>query len=345
MTMIMKRLLSGSAFRESKRYEPNEQKRMNDAQATDGKASPSGGIAERFASWVRRSGAAKKPAAKAAAANRASRESGVPAIVRRVTLLSVFLVGPLAAEDAKIDGEATANADATGPAGWLDRHPLTGDWADHPTWLEEHGITLAPRLTQFYQGLAAGDDPRDFEYGGKGDLLLNADLGKLGFWEGLSATVHTEYNYGESINGAGGTLVPPNTALLFPGMEDADAFDLSSVYLTQHFGKSVSLLVGKINMIDLAARKPFMGGAGIDSFWNLTFAAPPTGLVPPYLFGALMSVRTEPATFGLWVYDPASVVNRTGFEEPFANGGTIRGSVEFPVTRWSRRASRIRRVV
>jgi porin len=45
-----------------------------------------------------------------------------------------------------------------------------------------------------------------------------------------------------------------------------------------------------------------------------------------------MSVRTEPATFGLWVYDPNSVINKTGFEDPFANGVTIRGSVDFPVT-------------
>jgi porin len=214
----------------------------------------------------------------------------------------------------------------------VERDTLTGDWAGLRTWLKEHGITLAPRLTQFYQGLAAGDGDRDFKYGSKADLMLNADLSKLGFWNGFSVTVHTEYNFGESINGAGGTLVPPNTALLFPGMEDDDAFDLSSVYFTQHFSKSVSLLVGKINMMDLAAMKPFMGGAGIDAFQNLTFVAPPTGLVPPYLFGALLSVRTEPATFGLWVYDPASVVNKTGFEEPFANGTTIRGSVDFPVT-------------
>ena len=127
-------------------------------------------------------------------------------------------------------------------------------------------------------------------------------------------------------------MVPPNTALFFPGMEDADAFDLSSVYFMQHFSKSVTLLVGKMNMMDLAATKPFMGGAGIDSFSNLTFVAPPTGLVPPYLFGAMLSVRTKPANFGLWVYDPNSVVNKTGFEEPFANGVTIRGNVDFPVT-------------
>ena len=61
---------------------------------------------------------------------------------------------------------------------------LTGDWGR--TWLKEHGITLAPRLTQFYQGLAAGDGDHDFKYGGKADLMLNADLSKLGFWNGLS---------------------------------------------------------------------------------------------------------------------------------------------------------------
>jgi porin len=91
-------------------------------------------------------------------------------------------------------------------------------------------------------------------------------------------------------------------------MEGADAFDLSSVYFQQQFNNSASLVFGKINMIDIAGMKPFNGGAGIDSFWNLTFAAPPSGHVPPYLFGALLSVRTEPATFGLWVYDPRGSV-------------------------------------
>lgn len=247
-------------------------------------------------------------------------------------LLAVCIVSPLSAGEAQIGGEATVNTDATRQAGWMERDTLTGDWGGHRTSLKENGITVAPRLTQFYQGLSAGDGDHDFEYGGKADLMLNADLSKMGFWQGFSLTVHAEYNFGESINGAGGTLVPPNTALLFPGMDGDDAFDLSSVYLTQHFGDSVTLLLGKMNMMDLAANKPFMGGAGIDSFWNLTFAAPPTGVVPPYLFGAMMSVRTEPANFGLWVYDPASVVNKSGFEEPFADGVTIRASVDFPVT-------------
>ena len=51
----------------------------------------------------------------------------------------------------------------------------------------------------------------------------------------------------------------------------------SSVFFGQTFGSGVSLAIGKMNMIDFAATKPFMGGAGIDGFWNVTFAAPRAG--------------------------------------------------------------------
>ena len=220
----------------------------------------------------------------------------------------------------------------TAPPDWLHRDTLTGDWGGARTWLKEHGITLKPRLTQFYQGLATGEDNHDYQYGGKADLLLNADLGKLGFWNGFSLTVHAEQNFGEDANGRGGTVALLNTALFFPGMENADYFDFSSVYLQQNFGDAVSLIAGKINMIDQASGTPFRGGAGIDSFWNGVFAATPRGAVPPYLMGALLSVRTEPATFGLLVYDPENKTNKTGFENFFTNGVGILGTANFPVT-------------
>jgi porin len=135
---------------------------------------------------------------------------------------------------------------------WLERDTLTGDWGGGRLWLTKHGITLKPRLTQFYQGLSAGDGDQGFEYGGKVDILLNADLSKLGFWSGFSITAHAEYNFGQSVNGHGLVIEPVNTALYFPGIEGSDRFDLSSVYLGQTFGKSASLVFGKINMIDIA---------------------------------------------------------------------------------------------
>jgi porin len=218
------------------------------------------------------------------------------------------------------------------PPGWLERDTLTGGWGGVRRWLTQHGITLKPRLTQFYQGMPSGEGDHDFEYGGKADLLLDANLSKLGLWKGLSLTVHAEYNFGESVNQRGGTLMPVNTALMFPGMEGADAFDFSSVTLNQTFGDSVSLLAGKISIIDYCVSKPFMGGDGIDSFWNIVFAAPPSGTVPAYFLGSILSVRTEPATYSLWVYDPNSSVNTPAVEDAFADGVTIRGSVSFPVT-------------
>ena len=230
-------------------------------------------------------------------------------------------------------GETTPTMTASAPpTGWLERDTLTGDWGGVRPWLEERGITLKPRLTQFYQGMPSGDGAHGFEYGGKADLLLNADLSKLGFWRGLSLTVHGEYNFGESVNGRGGTLMPVNTALQFPGIEGSDAYDLSAVYFGQTFGDSVSLIAGKISIIDYCISKPFMGGVGIDSFWNLVFTAPPSGTVPAYFLGAILTVKTEPATYGLWVYDPNSALNKSGLDDPFEDGVTIRGSVSFPVT-------------
>jgi len=194
---------------------------------------------------------------------------------------------------------------------------------------KEQVITLRPRLSQFYQGLATGDSGIGAAYGGKLDLLVNADLSKLGLWNGFSVTVQAEYNFGSNANGRGGVGVPIDTALAFPAM---NSVDLSSVFLGQKFGNSVSLLVGKINIIDLAAGAPFKGGAGIDSFWNITFAAPPSGTVPPYLLGALLNVRTKGPSYNLWIYDPQSQVNKSALQNPFSQGVTVRANVDFPVT-------------
>jgi porin len=144
--------------------------------------------------------------------------------------------------------------------------------------------------------------------------------------------VQADYNFGNSANGRGGVMIPVNTALYTPGMDGGDAFDISSFYFVQAFGNKASVALGKINMIDLVAGKLFMGGAGIDSFWNHTFTATPTGTVPPYLLGVLASVPTDAATYRLWVYDLQSYANRSVFDDPFAGGVSVRGQVDFNVT-------------
>jgi porin len=234
-------------------------------------------------------------------------------------------------------GSAWSEDNIAAPSDWLTRDTLTGDWGGGRTWLQDRGIILEPRLSQFYQGLSAGDGDDSHDYGGKADLRMAADLARLGAWDGLSMVVHAEYNFGTSANGRGGVMIPVNTALYTPGMDGGDAFDISSFYFIQAVGNGASVAFGKINMIDLVAGKPFMGGAGIDSFWNHTFTATPTGTVPPYLLGVLASVPTDAATYRLWVYDLHSYTNRSVFDDPFAGGVSIRGQVDFNVTIGGRR--------
>jgi porin len=212
----------------------------------------------------------------------------------------------------------------------LDRSALTGNWDGARDELAARGITLTPSVTQFYQGPTAGNTPHIFYYGGKAETFLDIDADKLGLLEGFSIHVHGEYNFGETPFPVGGTTLPNNTAMTFP-VANMDGGDLTSVYFTQRFGSDVSLSAGKINMFDAyAAAAKFSGGRGIEKFWNVAFVGPPTGTVPVSAFGAIGTFKVaDPVTLTLMVYDPRDALNRTGFEDPFKDGVTGRGSVDF----------------
>jgi porin len=246
-------------------------------------------------------------------------------------VVSSFLLALSAA--AQEVGPAASGLDLTVPAeDWRGAYTLSGKSGDAPTPLSDLGFIFKSKITQFVQGQAAGDGDPGAKYGGKADLMMRADLSKLGFWDGLSLTVKGEMNFGHSLNASGGTLIPINTALYLPGEGGADYYDISSFFFTQQFGKSASLTFGKINMIDAAAPKPYMGDSGISGFWNITFVAPPSSVVPPYLFGAILGVKTEAANYTLMVYDPNDATNKNPLEDPFTDGVTVRGTVELPVT-------------
>jgi porin len=146
----------------------------------------------------------------------------------------------------------------------------------------------------------------------------------------LSVTFHPEFVYGSSTNSIGGnTILPANTAMFFPSDGNED-FDLS-VSFAQKIGKASSLTFGKINLLDLAAKTPIIGGGGLDGFQNIALAAPPSGLVPPSLLGAILSVPTKSGIFSFWIYDPVGTTNKTGLKDPFGSGVAALVSGTFPV--------------
>lgn len=87
------------------------------------------------------------------------------------------------------------------------------------------------------------------------------------------ASSHIEFRYGETSLLSGGTLMPTNSALLFPEHE-GKAIRVTGLSLSKLFGTSTLLQGGRFNTIDLY-QKPLTGGEGLDRFMNIAFVAPP----------------------------------------------------------------------
>ena len=171
--------------------------------------------------------------------------------------------------------------------------------------LADAGVNLGVYLTGFGQSLTAGDGSHGIPFGGKADVLLGLDGGRLGLWNGFSVSAHLEQEFGQNANMQGdGSIIPVNTALALP-LLGGTTTDLS-LNVSQKFGNNISVSLGKFNMLDVASATPLIGGGGETTFWNLGLAAPISGVTPAYILGGILSAKTAPATFTLMVYDPRS---------------------------------------
>jgi porin len=196
---------------------------------------------------------------------------------------------------------APTDTSKSGKESFWTRSHLTGDgWRSK---LRDRGVTFDFEFTQFYQGLAAGTGSKDFDYGGRFDALINLDTGKLGLWKGGGFHTHLEYRYGWLAAFQDGILFPVNTGEILP-VGSPDAVVASSLYFSQQFGDRASLLIGKINAVDLLAGDLFFGGWGTQRFMNIAFVAPPSGVVPSVLIGAIASVKIKPVVLTFMVFDP-----------------------------------------
>lgn len=186
-------------------------------------------------------------------------------------------------------------------------------------------VIVTGALTQFVGASVSGDGSNGLRYGGRLDVYAVAPI-----TDRFSVTLHPEFIYGKSTNSIGdNTILPVNTSMFFPS-EGKEDFDLS-INATQKIGKASSVTFGKINLLDLVAKTPILGGGGLDGFQNIALAAPPSGLVPPSLLGAILTVPTKSGIFGFWIYDPVGTTNKTGLKDPFGSGVAALASATFPV--------------
>ncbi len=252
---------------------------------------------------------------------KSSRSSGTSRIALAVGTAALAIAAPASArEDDTRGGAADAAAEAStagtqvGPI--EPKRPVSPD-----------PVSVRLVVSQFVDSPTSGSADPLARYGGRADAYIDVAGSALGVDDSFKLTIRPEYTWGKTSNGVIG-LIPSNTAL-FRG-EDADDFDLS-VSVSKTWQSGAELIVGKVNVLDQGGRLPVVGSDGHYGFQNLSFALPPSAIVPNTLTGALLSVPTKDALFRLWVYDPDSQYERTGFETAFESGVGFLASVTLPV--------------
>ena len=163
----------------------------------------------------------------------------------------------------------------------LTRSTLTGDWGGVRNDLAKKGVTFDLNLTQVMQGVADGGKNQQAEYGGRGDLTLSVDTGKLGLWPGGFLTVELEGNFGHGANLRTGALSPINDNQLFP-TAGGDQLNLPALNFAQFVSHYAGVVVGKLDTTS-GDMNEFAHGKGDSQFMNLAFNINPTLLLTvPY---------------------------------------------------------------
>jgi porin len=215
------------------------------------------------------------------------------------------------------------------------RPKLTGDWHGCRDCYAQQGLTFDADITQFYFGVTEGGLDRRFDYGGHGDYVLNADLGKLGLHEGLFLKLRAEHRFGESISDDTGAFLPATVSPDLP-VRDSEEMYLTNVLFTQALSESFAVFAGKLDTLDGDANA-FAHRRGKDQFSNLAFVANPLPLrtVPYSTLGAgFVMLREMEPIFTFIVLNPTDTARTSGFEELFEEGVTLTAEARLPTRFW-----------
>ncbi len=232
----------------------------------------------------------------------------------------------------------TADAPPTPPVpspfgGPLQERPkLSGDWLGARSCLRDHGITWDISSTNFYSGVATGGLEQTFRFRGRADYYINLDGEKLGLWKGFYVNLHGETVYGDSINGAVGSLMPVSIAQAVP-QANGSITALTGVKFTQALSENFLVFAGKINTLD-DFNQPFTGGArGTNGFMNTALLFNPVLVrtIPYSTFGTGFAVlKDSQPIFSFAVFDTTDSSTVSGFDTFFTNGASLVAQLNLP---------------
>ena len=127
-------------------------------------------------------------------------------IVTAIFLLGISLSRGVEAQDSSPKDPYSGNI-------W-NRSTLTGDWGSLRNEWAQKGITFDFNITQVGQGVVGGGKSGAWQYGGRGDLVINLDSQKLGLWPGGFFNLELEGNWASSVNSSTGALMPASNTML-----------------------------------------------------------------------------------------------------------------------------------
>ncbi len=215
------------------------------------------------------------------------------------------------------------------------RPKLTGDWHGRRNCYAEQGVTFDADITQFYFGVTEGGLDRRFDYGGHGDYVLNADLGKLGVHQGLFLKLRAEHRFGESISDDTGAFLPATLSPDLPVRDSEDVY-LTNVLFTQALSESFAVFAGKLDTLDGDANA-FAHKRGKDQFSNLAFIGNPAFLrIIPYstLGAGFVVLREGQPIFNFSVLNSTDTTRTSGFDELFEEGVVLAAEMRLPTNFW-----------
>jgi porin len=216
------------------------------------------------------------------------------------------------------------------------RSTLTGDWGGVRNDLAKKGVTFDLGLTQIGQGDIKGGKEIGWEYGGRGDLTINLDTQKLGWWPGGFFTAEVEGNFGNGINRQTGALLTVNTNQITP-TTGSDQLNIPAVSFMQFFSHYVGVFIGKVATItkDTGDMNEFAHGKGDTQFFNMAFNFNPVVcLTVPYSTlagGVIILPTTDPkeAIITITALDADGTAKSSDFDTVFKGNTayTIEGRV------------------
>ena len=212
------------------------------------------------------------------------------------------------------------------------RSTLTDDWGGLRSELAAKGVTLDMSITQVGQGVVGGGKNGAWEYGGRGDLILNLDSGKLGLWPGGFFNFEMEGNWASSVNPKTGALMPVNHNQLYP-LPPGDIFGVPAWNFTQYLSPYFGLTIGKFATITANSgdMNEFAHGKGDTNFMNEAFNVNPlTAVTVPYSTlgtGLLVIPTKDPneAVVSFFVMSANGNPTTSGFEDLNGNAVVVAG--------------------